>query len=303
MTSSASPARDVGDMQPPARHLREEDRTLDGLGLVGGRARIGVGEWIGAALGLHPPDALRHERGILRMDGENHAALAQRFQCVHDIHVADRVHARRAADHEGFEGNRARRAHRVDVGLRGRIAHDRAVHRHVDDRVLLGGVSAHTKRFAIGGDGLCLGHFDDGGDAPGGGGHRRAVEALMHRRGRLAGVDMRIDAAGQHEQPRRVDHTVGGANLRLRRYSDDAFALDDEVRSDDCRFRHEATAANDYPVAVRHRCHLSLLLVVVYSRFRPTGNEPTAKTPRTPRNAREIHLSHSPLGVFGVLAV
>ena len=200
-------------------------------------------------------EAVGHELDLVvafRMDRHQRAVLARDAEHLEQLPVGQN---QIVVGHEHLE----RRVARADQGRkllpqhRRRRIGDDEVKAVVDVapplRLLMIVLDALAERLAA----RLQGEREHGGVAARRGAAGAALEPVRHhdaRSHRLVEMDVAVDAAGEHQEARRVD--LGGAARQVVGQGDDAAVLDPDVASADVGRRDDGSAAND-EIKV-HRC-------------------------------------------------
>jgi hypothetical protein len=191
-------AGDGGGVIAPARQADEAQVALDDDGLGLGR-HAGQAEPAGHLALVH--HAAEGEIGVLQvMHDEPVEVVGIAEDQPHQLGVGE------AALAVG-EGKGARLAQQADLGhlLAGETLRHRRHRVDMDDRGVAGAALDEIHQRHIVDSGLGVGHDDDGGDAPGGGGAAGRGERLAMLLAGLAGENLHVDQAGRQHMAAAVD--------------------------------------------------------------------------------------------------
>jgi hypothetical protein len=217
---------------------REPHHAGDRLDLHQRRARLGVGQRVGAARGGHPGQPGLQQRVVLRVHDEQRVELGEPLQRLQQRRVLQLRIPGAGRAHVGLERPHAQLLeHRQ---LLQRLAGGGRIEREVADRRPLGQLALDGQRLGVAHERVGLRHLADRGDPAG---HRRGgarSEALALGLRGLAQVRVDVHAAGEDDLP-------GGVQALARDLADvlgergDPPVLDDDVevahavREDDAR--------------------------------------------------------------------
>ena len=196
---------DVDDVQAAASIGRERHRAADRIELRNRWTRLEIGARVAPALGEGPLGQPGDERVVFGVDGDDRIELGRAAHAFEQGEIVGRAKVRHPGlAHERLEADRAAPVHRFELIEVPR--HETAPEREVDPGGRGGGLHLALERLDVG----CRRrgvqrHVDERRHPARGKRRRRGGKALPLGPARLVAVDVRVDPARQHMQPRGVD--------------------------------------------------------------------------------------------------